>query len=758
MLASENPIPQALIDRPQWIIWKNVNGRKIPFRVDGRPASSTDPETWTAYDTARRAAAGIPQGEGGLGFVFTADDPFIGIDLDGCVDASGKVEDWAVEILINVESYCEISPSKTGVKIFAIGSLPDGRGRKAAVPGVDTVSAKVPSIEIYDRGRYFAVTGEACWWKGTLSDSQVAVDKILEKHFPAAKAPAVATNIPRPSADREAVIERARLYMMTVDPAISGSGGHNTTFRAACALVIGFGLDPETAYPLLAEWNERCAPPWSERELIHKIESADKVGGDRGYLLGEQSDAAQAAEWLGRISATWFGSSSVEVNDQTVDAINAGIHAAPAQAEAEIEELLAPVPKSPIFPDECLRPPGFLGEVIDWNLDTALYPLPRLALAGSLALMSVLTGSKITDRYGTRTNVYTLGLAPTGAGKEHSRKVNKSILRAAGGGDMLGPERIGSSAGLVNWIAKHGATLFQLDEIGRLFQTMKSASKSPHLFNIASVLMSMYSSSDQEWIGDAYADEEKTPRIDQPHAVVYGSTTPGDFFGSLTADNVTDGFLGRFLAFEDGRSEFNEERDIDTAVPTHIVAGAQEWIEKQVRRGNLAGIVTRPIMVDHSPEAVERFNIHLRAITARQAHDEETHGALWARSGGKAGKLALLFAASRCTGATSISVELRDVDLAIKLSNYLTRRMIYNVFEMVAENEIVAKKKRILREIGDRPLTGSALSRKTQFLGRRERDELLSDLVACGLVRVETTSTGGRPRTTFRRVTASPEA
>lgn len=81
--------------------------------------------------------------------------------------------------------------------------------------------------------------------------------------------------------------ERIRLYMQKVDPAISGSGGHNAAFKAACALVNGFGLDLEQAYPFFLEYNERCQPPWSERELKHKLESAEKASHEkpRGHLL-----------------------------------------------------------------------------------------------------------------------------------------------------------------------------------------------------------------------------------------------------------------------------------------------------------------------------------------------------------------------------------------------------------------------------------------------------------------------------------------
>ena len=95
-------------------------------------------------------------------------------------------------------------------------------------------------------------------------------------------------------------LSRARAYLHTIDPAISGQGGHNQTFRAACAAVLGFDLAPEEAFPLLAEWNANCQPPWTDRELRHKLQDADRQPGERGFLLAGQANAspsATTADW-----------------------------------------------------------------------------------------------------------------------------------------------------------------------------------------------------------------------------------------------------------------------------------------------------------------------------------------------------------------------------------------------------------------------------------------------------------------------------
>jgi len=65
-------------------------------------------------------------------------------------------------------------------------------------------------------------------------------------------------------------------YLSKLPPAVSGSGGHNVTLRAACECV-RFGLTDAEALQALGEFNRRCSPPWSEGELAHKLESARRI-------------------------------------------------------------------------------------------------------------------------------------------------------------------------------------------------------------------------------------------------------------------------------------------------------------------------------------------------------------------------------------------------------------------------------------------------------------------------------------------------
>jgi hypothetical protein len=81
-------------------------------------------------------------------------------------------------------------------------------------------------------------------------------------------------------------VERARALLQCVDPAVAGQQGDLRTFRVCCRIVRGFDLSDDEAVCALSEWNARCEPPWSERELRQKVTNARRYGREpQGGLL-----------------------------------------------------------------------------------------------------------------------------------------------------------------------------------------------------------------------------------------------------------------------------------------------------------------------------------------------------------------------------------------------------------------------------------------------------------------------------------------
>jgi len=145
-------LPSEMTKRDHWIVWKvdTRNGKetKIPISPHTRQFGKTDdPQTWATYEKASKLVNKKPQ-KYGLGFVFTEDDPIVGIDLDHVREPeTGRVTDERAKDIINtLDSYTEISPSGDGYHVIVKGRMPSGRNRKG-------------EIEMYDSGRFFTVTG-----------------------------------------------------------------------------------------------------------------------------------------------------------------------------------------------------------------------------------------------------------------------------------------------------------------------------------------------------------------------------------------------------------------------------------------------------------------------------------------------------------------------------------------------------------------------------------------------------------------------
>lgn len=138
-------IPRELKLLTNWVAHK---AKRPMSPITLGPASSTDKSTWGTYSQARKAAR--DQGWDGIGFMF--EPPYIGIDLDHCIE-SGKISPFGKKVIDACHSYTEYSPSGTGIHIIAKGELP-----KAIKTHRDENGKKKDFIEIYQTGRYFTVT------------------------------------------------------------------------------------------------------------------------------------------------------------------------------------------------------------------------------------------------------------------------------------------------------------------------------------------------------------------------------------------------------------------------------------------------------------------------------------------------------------------------------------------------------------------------------------------------------------------------
>lgn len=134
----QSRIPAELTSRPRWVRHKD----KVPLRTDGRFASVKDPSSWSDYATAVASRTGD-----GVGFVLTAGDGIVVVDLDHAVQG-GRVLPWAQAIVDQLPpTYMERGRSGTGLHLWFRGAVPAGR----------RIRRGELAVEVYSDRRYMIV-------------------------------------------------------------------------------------------------------------------------------------------------------------------------------------------------------------------------------------------------------------------------------------------------------------------------------------------------------------------------------------------------------------------------------------------------------------------------------------------------------------------------------------------------------------------------------------------------------------------------
>lgn len=272
LLPEITAIPREMRELPRWVCWGSrhadpeyASSRKLdkkPIRPYGSWASSTDPGTWSTYEACAKACIDYPGRHWGIGFVFCADDDIHGIDLDHCRDPeTGKIYSWAQRIMACLPTYWEISPSRTGVKGFLRGKPPvTGRshayGRDIYGSGFEPMG----HVEVYESGRYFTVTGAALTGIRELRECPSGWEDVRRLVWGG-------------DGDR---IEAAKEAIALMDDSISEQGGHPKMFAMVCEAVRRIENQADL-WDVIYWINEnKCSPPWSQKELEHKVADALK--------------------------------------------------------------------------------------------------------------------------------------------------------------------------------------------------------------------------------------------------------------------------------------------------------------------------------------------------------------------------------------------------------------------------------------------------------------------------------------------------
>lgn len=402
-------------------------------------------------------------------------------------------------------------------------------------------------------------------------------------------------------------------------------------------------------------------------------------------------------------------------------------------------------PQRKSFPKELMDPPGLIGEMCRYINDTAIKPQPILAIASSFACVGTLLGRKIETESGLRTNLFTVGIAKSGTGKEHARKSVLRIMSEAMVDEFyLGGESIASDTGMITELSANPSLLYQLDEFGRFLQVLSGKEKSPHLQNVITTLMSIYEKADVKYLWKQFADQKRERlTIEQPNVSIYGTTVPENFWSNINSGHVIDGFVNRFLIFtSEEDNPLERENPIKKPIPQKIIDSVKKMhvMPKNAyadEDGDLSHILTvKPKRLKFSDSALQLFkeygvHIHKKINDINEAGS--IHSAIWQRAKALAMKISLICAGS-CFDDEITSYH---AEYGIKLVTYLLESMCYDIDSFVSDNKTEANTKAVLNVIREGgKVTKTDLTRKLQYLTKSQRVDCIDTLLESGQITI----------------------
>lgn len=412
-------------------------------------------------------------------------------------------------------------------------------------------------------------------------------------------------------------------------------------------------------------------------------------------------------------------------------------------------------PYIPQFSFDALDLPGIIGETIRWITKHAIYEQPELAMLNVIAFAGTVFGRKYASPLDTRTNVYLIGVARTGGGKDHSRKMINYLAMESGLSNWIGGNSIRSDTGMLRGLSNNACQLLQLDEFGLLMQGLSDRSAGYHVKSIGKALMSLYSDSNSVYHHGDYADEKAKPiKIAYPHLCIYGTTTEDSYIPALKRSAIKSGELNRFIVIPSRASPVPKRDMPRKEIEEDIV---EWWSQFSPRFGNSVGALMNNASGAPATIAVEwgdceELQYTLNIEQTKMVHSDDAMRDLWSRLFENTIKIAMIFAISRDPQhpvfleqdfiyAKSI------VTASIAYMSSLAKNSMAETPQESSHMEILA----VIKEAGT--ISRREILRKFRKYKKREMDEIIGTMVEEEVVTIDRVSTSpGRPYVVYNYV------
>lgn len=411
------------------------------------------------------------------------------------------------------------------------------------------------------------------------------------------------------------------------------------------------------------------------------------------------------------------------------------------QEEAEDEK--AVIVSSDGLPTHLCEVPGLVGQIVSWLNKTARNPSPTLNLGAALTYVGALAGRRYEGPTGLRSNVYVVGLAPSGFGKEHPRAGVKSLASATGTlAKFFGGNKISSSSALRNRVKQNPSLVYMIDEFGGFMRKVTSPKSGNHEKEIAEDLLEMTGTAASIFMGADYAQNLAEP-IHNPNVCIYGTSTPDAFWKALASGSVADGFLPRFIMLDAGIQR-PEPRDPLMSVskpPNALIEAIQDFAVHKFG-GKLNGIVSTgqmsmtPIHAEWGDGAKRVFDRLVDRMFRTMDTGQKDMEPIYARVAENSMRLALIVAAGTNYERPVITEGI--MQWAAEVAMQSSAMLIEQADERMADNDRQAEYKRVRSIVAGSKRTGitrSDVARRLKgIMDRRRMHDVMDQLVEAGEV------------------------
>ena len=395
---------------------------------------------------------------------------------------------------------------------------------------------------------------------------------------------------------------------------------------------------------------------------------------------------------------------------------------------------------------------GVLETIRSNILNNAWIKQPDLALGASLTIMSTLISRKLVFQ-GMSPNLYVLNISPSGSGKDAPQQIIKKILVEIGADHLLGAGDYVSDASLMDGLDVKPTRLDIMDEAGGILKTATSG-RSEYNGKIADILAELYTCSNGKYLGRAVSEGTKGSCY-RPNVNILASTTPTGFSEGVSLKAIEKGLLGRFLMFT-GDSQAKAHRltsfpklDVDTKnILRHW------WSYTPPETNDCVGSIPQAYLdIKATKEANNELDKIFNEFDALRRNSEMDNPLLpiIARLYQQLAKISLIHSVSRC-GITTPLVDIVDVHFGYQviMHHFDTIREIVDRYIFGSENErksvVVGN---AIKDSGKEGISKYKLFNKTRSLNKRERDQIIQDLLDSESITMDRAAKNGRSVTVY---------